>query len=206
MINLIRIAQYLACGALFAFPALAADVKTWVSPAFKTGSPEGKEIVTIDHYAYREAAYDPQILVDHAVSRSEARDDKPEYAFISRISAMMSSNYDWWLATWDKTGRELTLQNDAEKGATSNAWVKQWNQVFSGVRMVLIRRIVTGKYVVMTYGLRTLDGRPASSFELPVVLCDQGGRWYSTLDLRRDPLLPASPWVSGKDSMDVTVR
>jgi hypothetical protein len=192
----------LALGGLQAQPS----DKPWVSPQHPAGPSVIESFVETNRYSYTVALYAPPLLVAQPVPKAEARDDTPERAFISRISAMMAGDYEWWLSTWDENGRRVTQERDRKSGNTPDGWRRQWAAIFSGSRMELRKRIVTGEYVVLTYVLRSSEGQQANELELPAVLRQREGRWQSTQDLSSDPLLPASPWISGVNDKDITVR
>lgn len=187
--------------------AFAQMPPSWVWPTHKTSEPQEKELTVVSHYTYREQRFDPPVAVRQAVARPRRRQGTPEEAMISRVSAMMAGDYDGWLETWDAESRRLTEENNRAEGRTQEYFLQWWDDTFRLTHFVLTRRIETGSYVVITYRLTTPSGEDAASgLEFPTVFHQVEDRWLATLDLRRDPLVPASPWVSGETRMEQTVR
>jgi hypothetical protein len=179
---------------------------SWAWPAYSATQPQEKAISMIDHYRYREVKYEPPIVVQ-AISRERQSYRTPEEAMISRMSAMMTSDFDWWMSTWDQDARKQTIDNQKAEGRTKEFWVQWWQEMFSTIRVVLVRRIETGKYVVLTYRLMTPEGQDAGNeMEFPTIFHDVEGKWLATLDLSEDSLVFQSPWVSGKNETEETVR
>lgn len=190
------------CGPLFAQTS-----DDWVWPTHSTMEPQEKELTVVSHFTYREQEYEPPVVIEHAVPKSQRRLGSPEEAMISRVSAMMAGDYDGWLETWDAESRRLTDQNNRAQGRSPEFFLQWWDDTFRLAKVALARRIETGPYVVVTYRLVTPEGRDAGDgIEFPTVFHKVEDRWLATLDLRRDPLVPASPWVSGESRMEVTVR
>jgi hypothetical protein len=187
--------------------ASAQSPEAWVWPKYKTTQPEQKKLTVVSHYTYREQEYDPAIPIRQAVPKAERRQGSPEEAMISRVSAMMAGDYEWWLETWDEASRLLTEEGNEQAGRTPEYFTRWWADTLRLAHIELVRRIETGPYVVVTYRLVTPSGEAAGNgIEFPTVFHRVGDRWLATLDLRRDPLVPASPWISGQRRMEQTVR
>lgn len=186
---------------------LAQAPPAWVSPTHSTTEPQEKELTMVSHFKYREQEYDPPVVIRRAVPKSERRQSTPEEAMISRVSAMMAQDYDWWLETWDAESRQLTIENNLAQGRSAEYFLQWWGDTFRFANVALTRRVETGPYVVITYRLVTPSGLDAGDgIEFPSIFHQVDDRWLATLDLRRDPLVPASPWVSGRARMEQTVR
>lgn len=183
--------------------AWAALGPAWVWPTFKTAAPVDQDFTLVEVFHYREASYPRPIRIESPVSRDEARYDTPEYAFISRVSAMMRGDFDWWREVWAPGAANLFLAREAAQGRDASYWKQWWADSFRLTRYELVRRIETGPYVVLTYRVVTLDGKDATEgLELPVVMTQVDGTWRVSLDLRADPLVLASPWVSGQSAIE----
>lgn len=194
--------------ALAATGAISAEMPPeWVWPMHETAEPEEGVLTLVTHYPYSERRYETPILVERPVPEVARRQGTPEEAMISRVSAMMAGEYEAWLDTWDEASRRLTIANNEAEGRTSDYFLQWWEDTFRFARIALVRRIETGPYVVVTYRLLTPSGEDAGNgVEFPAVFREVDGRWLATLDLRADPLVPASPWVSGETRMERTVR
>lgn len=182
--------------------ALAQLPPQWVWSTYEAESPVEQSVVITEVFHYTESVYKPGELLK-AVSKKQKANSGPEEAFISRMSAIVAGDYDWWLETWDESSRKLVLEKNKASGHDKKFWLEQWKEQFSNRKIVPVRKIETGKdYVIITYKIFTEDGKEASSgFELPSILKRINGKWYSTLDLKSDALPIASPWVSGKDEV-----
>lgn len=179
---------------------------SWVWPMYKTGNPVEKQMTVVDVYNYREIMYDPPIVVN-LVSKKERHNGTPEEAMISRVSAMMTLDFEWWLETWDSTSRKEILENDRKAGRTKEYWIQWWKDSFGFARIMLIRRIESGPYVILTYRLTNEQGKDVGrNIEYPSVFHSINKKWYSTVELASDPLIPKSPWVTGNKEENMTVR
>lgn len=179
--------------------ALADLPPQWVWSTFDADPPTEKSVKITETYVYQETEYRIGLSVK-ALPKKNRKHVTAEDAFVSRMSAIQTGDYDWWLETWDEASKKLVQEKNKMAGHDKKFWLEQWKEQFSKRKIVPVRKIETGKdYVIITYRIFTADGKDASSgFELPSILKKINGKWYSTLDLRADALLIASPWVSGK--------
>jgi len=205
-------AMLLASAAVPAQTTVAPDLEpppTWVWPRFATAPAEERVLTLVDRWDYVEQRYEPPYTIDAAVPQGEARTDSPEAVMISRISAMMRSDYEEWLSHWDPASREFLAAKNAQQGETPQSWVARWDDRLRFMRFRMLRRIETGPYVIITYTLVTPQGEDATGaeLELPVVFrrSEEEGRWFATQDLRHDALLAMSPWVSGQSIVELAV-
>lgn len=182
--------------------ALADLPPQWVWSTFPAKPPTEKSVLITETFNYTETVFKANGAIT-VVAKNQKHNDDPETAFISRMSAIVAGDYEWWLETWDEVSRQVVIERNQAKGYDKNYWLKQWQEQFSNRKITPIRKIVSGPdYVIITYKIFTEDGKEASSgFELPSILKRIDGKWYSTLDLKADALLIASPWVSGKDEL-----
>lgn len=203
-----RLSTALALAALAVGAVVSAQTReSWVWPKYETTEPEQEKLTVVSHYTYREQEYDPPIVVQPAVPKAQRRQGTPEEAMLSRVSAMMAGDYEWWLETWDESSRVLTEEANRRSGRTREFFTSWWADTFRLAEIVLVRRIETGPYVVITYRLVTPSGEAAGNgIEFPTVFHRVEDRWLATLDLRQDPLVPASPWITGERRMEQTVR
>lgn len=182
----------------------AGDAQAWVSPRYQTTPPQQRELTLVQHYHYTERRYEPPVTIHEPLE--EARFGSPEEAMITRISAMMRGDYEAWLAAWDPASREFVAGRNAAEGQSPEDWTTLWADRLRLMRFQLVRRIETGPYVMVTYTMVTPEGEPATVLELPTVFRRFDGRWLATQELARDPLAPASPWVSGRYTQEVVVE
>jgi len=185
--------------------AVSDEINTWIKPLYKTAKGQQKTITQVDKFPYREQVYQPPVTIK-GLAKSQYRYVTPEDAMVSRFSAMMNGDYEGWLASWDAKSQRLLKQLDAEPNRGPDKRIAQWKGLFEKAKPVLIRRIQTGQYVIITYKLLTADGKDAGMFEFPTVLHEVGGLWSGTEDLSGDALPTMSPWVSGKLADEVDIR
>lgn len=184
--------------------AMAQQAPGW--PAFKITKPDEKEFTTITHFVYREMKFDPPVLIQ-PIAKAAERYGTAEEAMVSRVSAMMALEYEWFMTTWDSASRKLTVERDQAAGRTKDFWLQQWKDMFRFARVKLVRRIETREYVILTYHLVTPEGKDiGQGIEFPAVFKISDGRWAATQDLAADDLPDASPWVTGKREIERTVR
>ena len=84
----------------------------WVFPIHRTASPVNRTKTVTEHYDYLESEYSPAPILRDFVAREDASYETPEQAFVSRVSAMVAGDYDWWLAHWDEDSqRSIAARN-----------------------------------------------------------------------------------------------
>jgi hypothetical protein len=183
----------------------ADDVNTWAKPLYKTTKGQEKTIIQVDKFPYRESTYLSQKPIQ-PVAKDKYTFVTPEDALVSRLSAMANLDYDGWLKSWDDKSQQLLKAMDAHPDAGPQKRIDQWRGVFGQVKPVLIRRIETGSYVIVTYKLMNKAGQDAGILEYPAAFKQVGGLWMGTQELQSDALMNMSPWVSGKMADEADAR
>lgn len=185
---------------------IAGMPQSWVWPVYETTEPVEKEITVVEHYNYRESKYEPAVIIQ-PVQKDAQKYETPEEAMVTRVSAMMAYDYEWWLTTWDPASKSIYLEKEKAAGRTKDYWIQWWKDTFQFSRYELVRRIDTGSYTALIYRMINLTNKDDnSSMEFPSVFHKSNGRWLTTVDLARDSLLLSSPWVSGKSLEEKTIR
>jgi hypothetical protein len=175
----------------------ADDINTWAKPLYRTAKGQEKTIIQVDKFPYRESVYLSQKPVE-PLPKDKYSFVTPEEALISRLSAMTNLDYDGWLKTWDEKSQKFLKDLDARPDFGPQKRINQWRGVFGQVKPVLVRRIETGSYVIVTYKLLNKAGQDAGLLEYPTPFKQVGGLWIGTQELQSDALMNMSPWVSGK--------
>lgn len=181
------------------------DFNTWTKPLYRTAKGVERTIIQVDKFPYRESTYTSTQPIE-ILPKDRYRFITPEDSLVSRLSAMANLDYDGWLKTWDDKSQAFLKQVDARPEFGAQKRINQWKGVFSAVKPVLVRRIETGSYVIVTYKLVNKDGKDVGIFEFPTALKEVGGLWLGTEELSSDPLMNLSPWVSGKMSEEADAR
>ncbi len=181
------------------------EIATWAKPLYRTTKGQEKTIVEVEKFPYRESSYTSTKPIDY-LPKEQYRYVTPEDAVVSRLSAMANLDYDGWLKSWDKAGRTRLLEMDANGQPGKDKRLDQWRGVMSQVKPVLVRRIETGKYVIVTYRLVNKAGQDAGQFEFPTALVQEGGLWTGTDALKNDPFFNLVPWVTGHTSDEKDFR
>ncbi|WP_087020320.1 hypothetical protein [Thaumasiovibrio subtropicus] len=179
----------------------------WVWPNFETTEAKKGTLETEYHFDYRQsnvrdAAYLPTI------DKEKADYSTPAKAFMSRMSALQHVDYDWWLAAWDEPSRALFQAQAIQMGRDQGYWTDLWQTQFSRSVIQIARQIEYQGYVIFTYRVMAEDRKTdiGGGFEYPIVFKQQeDASWRVSLDLRRDPLLQHSPWVSGRSRTEVAL-
>jgi len=173
----------------FAIAAGAAAWLAWTPPAhgqelpaprFPTSSPETDEVVVEQIYRFRVRQFTPPVRVQ-PVDRSKAGYSTPEDALIAQCSAALAGDYDWWLAGWDKAGKDAVSKRGADY------WKKNWRDLLGSRTFVLLRRAETEGAVIYEY---KLDPPPqiAELAQGTIVFRQEAGRWANTRALAEDPV------------------
>lgn len=178
-----------------AVPA-ADDIATWAKPLYRTTKGQEKTIVEVQRFPYREETYVSTKPIEY-LSKDQYRYVTPEDAVVSRLSAMANLDYEGWLRSWDSVSQARLKEMDARNEPGVKKRLNQWQGVFSQVRPVLVRRIETGKYVIVTYKLLNKAGQDAGMFEFPTPFRQDSGLWIGTDALKDDAMFNLVPWVTG---------
>ena len=156
-------------------------------PPFDVSQPVKKEITREYVYYFDVMEYIPPVKVELVSNRSDARQDNPENALISGISAMYAKDYEWWINTWDSDSREMMREGDKVKGRSPDFWTKAWKNFLKDKEAILTHRVETGDYVIIGYNLVSKK-KDVKTYEWDMVLKKQGEEWFSTQDLMEDPV------------------
>jgi hypothetical protein len=176
--------------------AVADEIPTWAKPLYRTAKGQEKTIVDVERFPYREETYLNTKPAEY-MTKDQYRYVTPEDALLSRLSAMANLDYEGWLKSWDKASQERLKEMDARDESGMKKRLNQWQGVMAQVHPLLVRRITTGKYVIVTYKLLNKAGQDAGMFEFPTPFVQEGGLWIGTDALMNDPFFNLVPWVSG---------
>jgi len=185
--------------------AFAQQGPSWVFPAFPTLPPTEEALTAVNIYNYTESLFDPPLVVEQLPEGVESF-ETPVKAMITRVSTMMAGDFDAFMETWEPESRVETAERDADLGRTPLNYVQTWASIFDVARTTLIRRIETGRYVILTYKYVSEDGEALSEMEFPAVFAKVDGEWLASQDLARDDLPELSPWVTGAEVVERTIR
>jgi hypothetical protein len=175
----------------------------WVKPTFATSEPIQKILKIeskFDYHLYKPTSANEKVRL---VRRKYSSFDSAEQSLTSRLSAIASLDYPWWLDTWSNESKTLALNYYEQKGLDQAHWLSEWKQQFVGRTITLKYKVEYRNYIVMIYNVAQPNGKPGY-LDLPLVLSKEKDDWLVSLDLRANPLLHFSPWVSGKDKETVT--
>lgn len=165
--------------------------------------PQPKEFVLTRHYKLREARYTPPALVAlvkpqpaQPVDNTSPAAEPPHYStaeqvLVAQLIAMKTGDLDTWLKTWDPAAQQMIVDHDNASKQGRALRLRQWRDRLRTVEAVLlVRWIVTGPYVIVTYvpASATMTPVKPTSAETPTAFHLDGGRWRATLDLEHDPV------------------
>src|SRR3954468_16373790 len=175
---------------------VADEIPTWTKPLFKATRGQEKTIVEVQRFPYRQEMYQDAKPIEY-LAKDQYRYVTPEDALVSRLSAMANLDYEGWMKSWDKVSQARLRNMDARNEPGMQKRLNQWQGVFSQVHPVLVRRVETGKFLIVTYKLLNKAGQDAGMFEFPTPFLQDGGLWIGTDALINDPLFNLVPWVTG---------
>jgi hypothetical protein len=182
-------------------PMSRADTTPWAVPHLAASAPRNVVFKGVTLFRYQEQSFSPPYRIE-AVDRRAAAYSTPEAAMVSRASAIMTGNLAWWLDSWDDKTRAQQVDYFKANAAEEQKMVTTWKQMFVQGRMEMLHKITYGKYVILTYRVVNKDTGQGGTLELPTIFHQEKGLWKATNDLRADPLLPLSPWSTGKASQE----
>jgi hypothetical protein len=178
--------------------ALADLPPAWVWPTYSVDTQKENLLTVTQIVHYTERSYAKPVEVT-PISRNAARYSTPEEALVSRFSAVLTGNFEWWLTTWDSASNVLVQAKNKAEGKDKTYWTQLWKEQYANAKFVVTRKIETGEYVILIYKTVGKGSAPTvDAIELPIVFKKVEDKWFTTLDLRADPLPIASPWVSGR--------
>ncbi|WP_016957428.1 hypothetical protein [Catenovulum agarivorans] len=178
--------------------SLVAQNNFWATPTFAVG--EATEGVISVEQVYHYQLYEPKKGYEKVrlVQRKYSSMASAEEAFISRMSAIASLDYQWWLDTWEMDSKHLALEYFSSKGLNQSYWLDTWQKQFVGRKITFKQKIVLPQHIIIIYNVAGANGKPGP-IDLPVVFSQREQQWLVSLDLRREPLLRYSPWINGED-------
>jgi hypothetical protein len=186
---------------VYASTALTAEA-LWVTPTFTASVPEKKTFIVETEFNYHLYTPDKGHNKVNLVLRKYASQESVEQSFISRMSAISSVNYKWWLDTWHSDSKKLALQYYQDKGLDQEYWEGVWKQKFVGRKIKLKHKVDYNGYIILVYNVSKPNGTE-SYLDFPIVFKKENDKWLVSLDLRKNPLLRYSPWVEGISSEKV---
>lgn len=173
-------------------------------PSFPTTDPVSRVLTVREIYFYDEAMFAPPVRVP-ALPENVSDQSSPERTMVSRVSAIYQRDYDRFFEYWDEASRRI-VEAELTAGAYSREdLVGNWG-VLNGMDIVLTRKVEAGEYDILTYQFKVKGGDDGPLLEMPVIFKEEEGRWFATQDLRQDELIATSPWVSGENEVEFTVR
>ncbi|KMT65220.1 hypothetical protein XM47_10775 [Catenovulum maritimum] len=189
------------CLILFSF-SLSAQQTFWAMPTFDVG--EAKEGVISVEQVFHYELFQPKQGYEKVrlVQRKYASLSSAEEAFVARMSAIASLDYQWWLDTWEVDSKQLALNYYANKGLDQTYWLDTWQKQFVGRKITYKQKIVLPEHTIIIYNVAAPNGKPGP-IDLPVVFEQAKQEWLVSLDLRRAPLLRYSPWIKGLDKKEI---
>lgn len=179
-------------GLVCCIDAVAAD---WVWPTFDTSEYQNRSTEVRTAYNFTSYKYQDSTFVD-LVSKNKASYTTVEDAFVARMSAIISLDYDWWLSTLDDKSRVLALENYEKNNWDKTHWHNIWQHQFVGSKVKFIRKIEYKSYFIITYKIFRNGKDISGGFELPSAYKKKDGKWFATLDLRANRLMTLAPWVN----------
>ncbi len=181
------------------------DSLSWAKPVFPTKPPVDKVITTVDTYNYVESTYAPSVRIE-PIPQNTTSHTTPETATVAQFSAMFNEDLDWFAKTWTEAAWAETEAYNTASGHSPKDITQRWRAAFRVSRPLLLRRIDTGPYTILTYKLVAQDGTLVVDMEMPLILENESGRWLATQALRKDPFPSLSPWVTGETEFEATVQ
>jgi hypothetical protein len=172
--------------------------------SYPSGAPVQRTVSRTLEYTYTQRDFVPPYRMS-AGGRTASRFDTPDQTMIVRSDAMVASDYDGWLSTWDDDAKARFALEYASP-ARLDEQKRQWHGILAVGRMALFKQIETRSFVILTYRVLDQQGRDIGHLELPSVFRKIGARWFGTQELSTDPLLGESPWMTGQDTLRREIR
>ena len=159
------------------------------APVFKVGDAEKKHFIVQYTTDYTRVPYKPEVAIQ-PVPKSADTYKTPEETFITQFSAMMSGDYDRWIAGWTEESKTLMAKYDEERKRTSADRIAMWKGALTDRQVVLVERIETGPYVLLEYSLRNAptagQNKGQEILHTMIPLKRVGNQWLQTQDLAED--------------------
>jgi len=170
----------------------------WVWPTYETDDGVKKKTVVLkEKYNYVQSRVSDDAYIKY-VSKSNSSYASPESAVIARFSAIQALDFEWWFDSMDDVSKALAKNKYSKDKLDKRYWQDLWKKQFIGNYIKVNKRIQTGNFVIYTYKIFSKNKKDISGgFEFPLVLKKIQNKWKVSLDLRADPLVVFSPWVSG---------
>ena len=152
------------------------------------------------HHSYEQRLYDRDVTLQF-LDKEPGFSGSAEAVLQSQLSAMHQGDLDWWLRTWDEEASARYAKIYRLGSPERQTLLRQWQGAIGSVRSTgLIRWILTGQYVVVTYRLEGVASAPESAVAFHL----SNGLWKATLDLQQDPVF--LHYSDGVDRIDRVVR
>lgn len=174
----------LLCFVFLVVPLFAGEAP---KPIFDTSGPVKNKIIEEHIYHFEVMEYTPPVKIKLVDKRSDARQDNPENALISYLSAMYAKDYNWWINSWGQDSREMMQARDKVKKRSPDSTIKTWERGFEDREAVFTHRVNTGDYVIIGYRMEPKKAG-VKAYELKVALKKEGRGWFLTQDLAGDPV------------------
>jgi hypothetical protein len=153
-------------------------------PEITLSAPIAKKFQISLHFRYEQRLYAPDIVATF-VDKEPTFCGSAEAVLLSELSAMRKGQFDWWLRTWDDKAAAIYAEKYKVGSQEQQKLLREWATTLASVPPPrLVRWILTGQYVIVTYTLPTRD-TPA---ETAIAFHLSNGRWKATLDLEQDPV------------------
>ena len=187
-----------------AFSPVNRDLVGWAEPAVGATPSQPVKFRTAMRFHYTQQQFQPVFTVT-PIARTAARYNTPEDAMLARVSAIVTGDYDWWLSIWDAGSRKEQEERMKAPGEAEKM-VAGWKDLYAHNHIELQHKIAYGQYVIVTYKVVPNGAGQGNPSEFPTVFHLEGGAWKSTNDLRSDPLVPMSPWNTGKSEYEESFK
>ena len=177
----------------------------WANPAYVAQSSQEHKVSITYRYTYEERIFTPPLVVESLAANARTF-MSPESTMIARASAMKELDYAGWLATWDQPSQLQMEQRAKQAGLKLSDVVDQWRGILKAGQIMMVRRIQTGQFVILTYRIVDSSRRDIGQLELPSVFHLVGDQWLGTQELSTDELLLESPWITGTQHIERTAK
>jgi hypothetical protein len=161
------------------------------APVFKTAPPEKKKFAVQFVTNYTRLAFTPEVKMQ-PVPKSADTYKTPEELFVTQFSAMMSGDYDRWIAGWTDDSKKVMAERDEQMKRTSADWVARWKLALTNRQVVLLERLESGPYVLLVYSLRDTP-KPGETQGKEIIRTlfptkKVGEKWMQTQELSDDEM------------------
>ncbi|WP_017444943.1 hypothetical protein [Gayadomonas joobiniege] len=174
----------------------------WVIPMYPTGATTQAAITIETLYKYQLQSPKKGFEKVRLKQKKYTSMKTPEEAFVARMSAVSSLDYQWWIETWSESAKNISLPYFQNKGLDEAYWIKTWKNQFVGRQIRFVHKVTYKDYQIIIYNVSSPNG-DLGVYYLPVVFKQAAdGNWKVSLDLKQVPLLRISPWVKGLEKKE----